>query len=438
MTPPSSAPLSSRDVSPGTVEVPFWVAGAAGATFGGLLLLLWSLKRRTPLWKLPDQHGIADLGRTIAGLTQSTLCDGNAVELVQNGAFFDRLLADIAAAENSVHVETFLCKEGEATRRLAVALAERARAGVTVRVLLDANGGRGFGDEGLRQIREAGASVSFFRPLRARTLGRVNKRDHRKLAILDGRIGWVGGHCLTDHWLGDAEDDQHYRDISARVQGPVVAQMQAAFAEHWIEETGETFGGDDCFPPLEPRGDATAHAVWASPASAPSCVSLLFTLAIHGAAKSITLQNPYFLPDPEDRRLLTAAARRGVHVRVMAPSPGASDAPFVQHAGHHHFGDLLAAGVEIYEYQRTLLHQKVITVDGVWSAVGSANFDDRSFEINDEVMLVVHGESLARELEEIFERDLAHARRMHLEDWHERSWRHKLADLSLYLVNEQL
>ena len=434
----ASRPPAARPRKPSTVEVPTWLAVAASGTLGGLLLLLWSLKRRTPLWKLPDEHGIASLGRTVAGLTQSTIVDGNGVELVENGAFFDRLFADIAAAERTIHLQTFLAKEGETTRRLTAALAERAAAGVRVRLLLDANGGRGYGDEAIAHLRATGAKVAFFRPLHPRSLGRVNNRDHRKMSIVDGRIGWVGGHCFTDCWLGDAEDAQHYRDISARVCGPVVAQMQAAFAEHWVEQTGETFGGDACFPALAPCGDDPAHLVFVTPAGGPSCVSLLFSMAIRAASERITLQNPYFLPDPEDRKELIAAARRGVKVRIMAPAPSASDAPIVQHAGHHHFGSLLAAGVEIYEYEHTLLHQKVIAVDGVWAAVGSSNFDDRSFEINDEVMLVVHGERIAAELEAVFARDAAHARRVELADWQGRTWRHKLLDFSTYLVNEQL
>ena len=421
-----------------TVEVPTWLAATAGATIGGLLLLLWSLKRRTQPWELPEQHGIGDLERTIAGLTQSTVCPGNAVELVENGAFFDRLIEDIGAAERTIHFETFLAQEGEATRRVAAALAERARAGVTVRLTLDANGSRNFGDVELDDLRAAGAKIALFRRLRPRNLGRLNKRDHRKLCIVDGRIGWIGGHCLTDCWLGDGDRPKNYRDLSARVRGPVVAQMQAAFAEHWIEEAAEVFGGDDCFPELAEEGDSPAHLVWVSPAASPSCVSLLFTLAIRCAAKSLTMQNPYFLPDPEDRRELVAAARRGVKVRVMMPSTKVSDAPFVQHASHHHFGDLLAAGVEIYEYERTLLHQKVMAVDGVWAAVGSANFDDRSFEINDEVMLAIQDEDVARQLEAIFERDLEHCRRVQLDEWQRRPWHRKLVDFGIYLVNEQL
>jgi cardiolipin synthase A/B len=424
-----------------TVTLPWWVLALLIAAIALLLLLYWSVKhRRRPRISLTC-HGdgaIDQIERSVAGLTQGTLCAGNRIDLVEDGAYFDRLLEDVAAAESTVHVESFLAKEGEVTRRLTDALVAKARQGVKVRVMLDASGGRGYGKEPLRRLRAAGVDVRFYHPLRPSTLGRLNNRDHRKLAVLDGRVGWVGGHCLVDGWLGCAEDKKHFRDISARVEGPVVSQLQAAFSENWIEETGELFAGDGCFPPLPEAGAASAHVVWLSPGGSPSSVELLYFVAIAAARQSITIQNPYFLPDPDERKALIAAAGRGVAVRVMLPATTASDAPIVQHASHHHYGSLLAGGVEIYEYQRTLLHQKVMTIDGLWSSVGSTNFDDRSFEINDEVTLAVCDPQVARELEAIFERDCEHAKRIELDQWKRRSLPHRLLDFSAYLINEQL
>jgi cardiolipin synthase A/B len=424
-----------------TVTLPWWVLALLGLAIALLLLLYWSVKhRRRPRVTLTchGEGGVAELERSIAGLTQGTLCAGNRIDLVEDGAFFDRLYADIAAAQSTVHVESFLAKEGEVTRALADALIGKSRHGVKVRLMLDASGGRHFGKEPLRRLKEAGVDVRFYHPPRLSTLGRLNNRDHRKLAILDGRIGWVGGHCLVDSWLGCGEDKKHFRDLSARVEGPVVSQLQAAFAENWIEESGELFAGDGCFPPLDEVGPASAHAVWLSPAGTPSSVELLFFLAIRTARQKITIQNPYFLPDPDERRALIDAVERGVQVRVMLPAASASDAPLVQHASHHHYGTLLGGGVEIYEYERTLLHQKVMTVDGIWSAIGSTNFDDRSFEINDEVMLAVSDPGVARELEAVFARDLEHARRVNLAEWRKRSVPHRLLDFATYLINEQL
>jgi cardiolipin synthase len=219
-----------------------------------------------------------------------------------------------------------------------------------------------------------------------------------------------------------------------------VQQLQSAFSENWIEETGAVIGGDEFFPPLDDAevGDMKAHVVFVSPAGSPSCVRLLHYCAIVGAKERITIQNPYFLPDKEARQALLDAVKRGVDVRVMIPDTDASDSPFVQHASHHHYGTLLKGGVKLFDYKPTLLHQKVMTVDGKWAAVGSTNFDNRSFELNDEVTLVIVDERIARELEETFEKDLEHAEQRDLAAWAKRPWRHKLIDFSAWLVRDQL
>jgi cardiolipin synthase len=304
--------------------------------------------------------------------------------------------------------------------------------------MLDGSGGKEFGKKSLAQMKEAGVKVQKYHPIELRNLGILNNRDHRKIFVIDGRIGYVGGHCLVDTWLGDAEDKQHFRDISARVEGPTVAQLQSAFAENWVEECGEVFGGEKFFPKLEPCGDMKAHVVWTSPAGSPSTLKLLHYMVIHAAKKSITIQNPYFLPDPDARKALLEAVERGVEVRIMIPATTASDSKIVQHASHHHYGTLLKGGVKLYDYERTLLHQKVIVIDSCWAAIGSTNFDDRSFEVNDEVSLVVYDERIAEELEQTFEDDLAHAKKVELEPWKKRSPLHKIIDLAAFLFNEQL
>jgi cardiolipin synthase len=304
--------------------------------------------------------------------------------------------------------------------------------------MLDGSGGREVGKENLRTLRDAGATVNRYHVFGVGNLGVINNRDHRKLSNIDGRIAYVGGHCLVDTWLGNADDKQHFRDVTARVEGPVVGQVQSAFAENWIQETGEVPAGPEFFPKLEAKGETRAHVVWTSPEGSPSTLKVLHYLAIHMAKKSLTIQNPYFLPDPDARDALVKAAKRGVKVRIMIPATTASDSRIVQHASHHHYGTLLKGGVKLYDYERTLLHQKVITVDGCWSAVGSTNFDDRSFELNDEVALVTYDERIARELEEIFERDLEHATEAKLDSWRKRGVVHKLIDFSAFLFNEQM
>jgi cardiolipin synthase len=421
------------------VAVPVWMFAVMGLAIVLLMIILWSVKRRRrPHLDLQAEADFDDLIPSIVGVTQGTMLDGNTVELLQNGAFWDRVFTDLENARETINYETFLSKEGELTRRLARMVCRKAKEGVEVRVLLDGSGGKEFGKQGMSDMCAAGVKVHKYHPIELRNLGILNNRDHRKIFVIDGRIGYVGGHCLVDTWLGDAEDKQHFRDISARVEGPIVAQLQSTFAENWIEETGEVPGGAKFFPRLEPAGDMRAHVVWTSPAGSPSTLKLLHYMAIHAAKKSITIQNPYFLPDPDARKALLAAAKRGVEVRIMIPATTASDSKIVQHASHHHYGTLLKGGVKLYDYQRTLLHQKVMSIDSCWAAVGSCNFDDRSFEVNDEVTLVVYDERIAGELEETFERDLAHAKEVTLEPWKKRPVWHKTVDLAAFLFNEQL
>ena len=416
-------------------EIPRW---AIAAGYVPLLLLIWSVKRRRRPRLEIEQTDIEDLCPSIAGLTQGTIAVGNHVELVQNGAMWDRLFADIEAAKKTINIETFLAKEGALTRRLAEALIRKEQSKVQTRLLLDGSGGKHYGEREIHRMKEAGVRVHRYHPMRISSIGRINNRDHRKICVIDGRIGYVGGHCLVDSWMGEAQDKHHFRDITARVEGPAVAQLQAAFSENWIEESGEVPGGTNFFPRLEHVGDMEAHAVWVSPTGSPSSVKLLHYLLLEAAKKSITIQNPYFLPDPDGRRALLEAAKKGVKVRVMIPATDASDFPFVQHASHHHYGTLLKGGVKLYDYHRTLLHQKVMSIDGEWASIGSTNFDDRSFELNDEISLVVYDKRIARELEETFERDLEYATEVHFDEWKVRPILHKLQDFSAFVFNEQL
>ncbi|HEX7154034.1 MAG TPA: phospholipase D-like domain-containing protein [Thermoanaerobaculia bacterium] len=421
------------------MTIPIWVLALVALTIVILILIIWSLKRRShPRLTFENDLGIQELASSIAGVTQSTFVEGNRIELVQNGEFFEWVMRDLRTAQHSINLESFLAKDGEVTRGLAEVLAAKAREGVHVRVMLDASGGRKFGKASLKQMKEAGVKVKEYHPLHIVNLGKLNNRDHRKIVVVDGRLAYVGGHCLVDTWLGDAEDKKHFRDISARVQGPVVRQLQSAFTENWMEESGEVLGGDEYFPTMEPAGATRAHVVYVSPAGSPSAVELLHYMAIHAAQKRITVQNPYFLPDKSARDVLIDAVKRGVEVRIMIPHESASDAPIVQHASHHHYGTLLKGGVRLFDYRRTLLHQKVITIDGCWSAIGSTNFDNRSFEVNDEVSMVVYDEAIAQELERTFDEDLQYATEVKLDEWRKRPVSHKLRDFFMFLVGEQL
>ena len=404
-----------------------------------LSIAIWSIRRhRDPKLRIECSSPIDELMPTLAGLTLGTAVPGNSVEILENGAFFDVLLQSIRSAQQSVHLETFLWKEGVLGRRMADALSAGARAGTQVRVLLDAEGCKEAGKAALRQMKEAGCRVIFFHEKTLRNIGVLNDRDHRKIVVIDGREGFVGGHCIVDNWLGDAEDSEHFADISLRLHGPIVHSLQSAFSENWVGQTGELFGGADVFPPLEPAGDVCIHAAYIKPEGSAPAVKILHHTAICLARKRIWIQNPYFIPEPEAIDAFGEAVTRGVDVRVMMPSAGGSDNPMVQHAGHRNFEKLLRCGVRLFEYPHTLLHQKVMTIDGVWSAVGSSNFDDRSFETNDEITLGILDPITAQRLDGVFEKYVARCEEIDLEAWRRRGLWHKLKDNAFYMINEVL
>lgn len=415
----------------------------AAALFLGLAALLglviWSIKRHnSPKLKIESCESIDELIPSLAGLTLSSAVAGNSVALLENGAFFDVLIERIGAAQQNVHFETFLWKDGVLGQRMADALSERARAGVKVRVLLDATGSKGVGKATRRQMKDAGCKLVFFHEKALRNIGVMNERDHRKLAVIDGREAFVGGHCVVDAWLGNAEDGKHYADLSVHLHGPIVHSVQAAFSENWGGQTGELFLGKDVFPELAPAGNVTIHAAYAKPEGSAPAVKILHHTVICLAQKRIWIQNPYFIPEPEAIDAFGAAVKRGVDVRVMMPSTSGSDNPMVQHAGHRNFEKLLKCGVRLFEYPHTLLHQKVMTVDGVWSAIGSSNFDDRSFDTNDELTLGIKDAALTQQLDAVFEKYVQRCEEIDLKQWQNRGLWHKFKDNMFYVFNEIL
>ncbi|HEX6087858.1 MAG TPA: cardiolipin synthase [Thermoanaerobaculia bacterium] len=426
----------------GTTYVRFPIVAFIGGIFllALLTLLLWSEKRHPEIeLHVKDPGELAVLLPSIAGLTHSTLEPGNSMQVLQNGdAFWPALMRDIAAARETVHIESFIWYDGKLARQIAALLAQKAKQGVEVRVLVDASGGRQLKGDVQEMLEDAGVKIAHFHPIRFSNLGRLNNRDHRKLMIVDGRIGYIGGFCIADEWLGNAEHRKSYRDTGLRITGPVVNRLQAAFAENWIEETGDVPAGDKYFPKIAPTGTTVAHLAYTSPDNSVSAVSLLYYMAIKAARREILIQNPYMLPDQQGIALLADAVARGVEVRLMMPSDDATDSALVQHASHHHFGTLLKKGVKIYEYNKTLLHQKVIVVDGVWSCVGSTNFDERSFQLNDEVSIGVVDPVIAAQLRAAFFDDLRSTNERKFDEWKDRSLYHKTIDGVAYLGRSQL
>lgn len=430
--------LSDRD---GTmvVTIPLLALAALLIAVIILALVVWSIKkRRHPTLWIHDNEGIPTVIPSIAGLTHSDVVAGNKIDLLQNGEFFKELIRSMEKARETINFETFLWRHGKLSGELVDVLCRKAKEGVEVRLLLDGSGGKGIGKDEKKCMLDANITVEVFNRMHVGNVGRLNHRDHRKIVVIDGKVGFIGGHCIVDSWMGQAEDRKHFRDISAKVEGPIVNRIQSAFSENWIEETGEVIAGTKFFPELVTKGTSSTHLAYTSPAGSSSSVELLHYIAIDAARKQILIQNPYFLPDPEAIKMLERAVERGVVVKVMLPAEEATDNALVQHASHHHFGTLLKRGIRIFEYQRTLLHQKVMTVDHIWSAVGSTNFDDRSFEVNDEISMGIIDAGIAGELEKIFEQDERYAKERFFDEWAKRPLWHKLIDGSAYLINEQL
>ena len=376
--------------------------------------------------------------RALGSLLGPPIVGGNLVSTLRNGdEIFPSMLAAIRAAEKNIDFETYVYWSGEIGREFADAIAERARAGVRTHVLLDWLGTQKMEKEVLDTMLEAGARVEFYHPLKWYNLARLNNRTHRKLLVVDGRVAFTGGVGIAEEWTGRAQDPEHWRDTHFRVEGPVVAQMQAGFLDNWMKVTGEVDHGPDYFPPLPKVGDMDAQMFLSSPSGGSESMELMYLLAITAAKHSILLEAAYFIPDELAIRALVAARKRGVEVRVIVPGPY-NDAKVTMYASRGTWGPLLEAGGKIYEYQPTMFHCKVLVVDELLVSMGSTNFDERSFRINDEASLNVYDASFAREQARIFAEDQALAREYTYEQWLARPWHQRLQEWLSSTVQSQL
>ncbi|HEY5743694.1 MAG TPA: phospholipase D-like domain-containing protein [Terrimicrobiaceae bacterium] len=346
---------------------------------------------------------------------------GNKIELLHNGKMiFPAMLEAIRGARETVNFEAFLFHSGEVSAQFCDALAERARAGVRVRVLLDALGSKMDLKEGeVEKLKAAGCAFAYYHPLTSWRIDRLNRRTHRRVLVVDGRIGFTGGVGFSDEWQGDAEAPGHWREVHARLEGPIVGKLQAAFQEHWFKEVGETLSGRGEFPELTPAGNLRAQVVVSHSFSAAP-LSLVQAVAFSAARKSIYITNAYCAPSPSQSRSLIAAVKRGVDVRLLLPGKH-NDQPMTKAAGRTAYGDLLRGGVKIYEYQPTMIHTKTMVIDGIFSVLGSSNFDARSAQINEELDITVYDENFGQEMQGIFEQDLQRSKPYTLEDFEQRS-----------------
>ncbi|HYD56951.1 MAG TPA: cardiolipin synthase [Burkholderiales bacterium] len=410
---------------------------------GGLVLLVANLALGDKRIDTQVEHlypaSSPQFRRAMDSLLGPGLVDGNRARALVNGReIFPQMLKAIREAKKTITFEMYIFAAGEVGEAFTQAFEERARAGVKIHFLYDAIGSGKIDAVYLERLRAAGVEIASYNPVRWYTLARMNNRTHRKLMVVDGRVGFTGGAGIQDEWAGDAHSPEHWRDTHFRIEGPAVAQMQAAFMENWIETTGKVLHGEDYFPKIEPAtGNQAGQVVVSSPGGGGESMQLLYLLSIASAAKSIQLANAYFVPDGVEIRTLAAAAKRGVKVQVLVPGP-LIDNKYVRRASRASWGDLLRAGVEIYEFQPAMFHVKSMVVDDLWATVGSTNFDTRSFSTNDEANLNILDPGFAAEQRRIFEADLKRARRITLEEWQSRPWTQKAWDSVMDLLSSQL
>jgi cardiolipin synthase len=420
-----------------------WPAVAAAVlltAFVVVLVLNLALGDKTVDRDVPARYSVDDerFVRVMSVMLGPPLVSGNRTAALPNGdRIFPAMLDALRSARKTITFEMYIYWSGRIGKAFADVLSERARSGVKVHVLLDGVGAGKIDDAFIEEMERAGVELKRYNPPRPWTIGRFNNRTHRKIVVVDGRIGFTGGVGIADQWLGDAQDAEHWRDTHFRIEGPVVAQMQAAFMDNWTEVTGTVLYGDDYFPAIEPAGAQRAQMFTSSPGGGSDSMQLMYLMSIASAKKTIDLAAPYFVPDNVDVNTLVAALKRGVAVRIIVPGRHI-DSGIVRRASRARWGDLLEAGAEIYEYQPTMYHCKVMVVDSLWASVGSTNFDNRSFSVNDEANLNVYDAAFAAEQVRIFERDLERSRRVTLEEWRNRPWTEKLLEYAASLLGSQL
>ena len=392
-----------------------------------LLALNFTAGEKKVQQQLPRLYSTAspDFERALGSLLGPGIVGGNAVtELLNGDQIFPPMLAAIQGAKKSITFETYIYWSGDIGKQFADALSVRARAGVRVHVLLDWVGSAKMDESYLTEMKEAGVQIEKFHKPHWYNLARLNNRTHRKLLVVDGQAGFTGGVGIAPHWMGNAQDPDHWRDSHYLVRGPVVAQMQATFLDNWLKVTGKVLHGELYFPPIAPAGAQKAQMFSSSPSSGSESMQLMYHLAITAAERSIDLSVAYFVPDELTQKHLMDALARGVRVRFITPGEH-TDTDTVKAASRATWGPLLQAGALIYEYQPTMYHCKVMIVDQLLVSVGSTNFDNRSFRLNDEANLNVYDAAFAKRQTEVFEEDLKRSRRVTYEAWLNRPLREK-------------
>lgn len=420
----------------------FWVVGITVLATSLVLIMLQNFKTPEKVLerKVEHRHKVSDpqFRREMSVLLGPAIERGNQVTALQNGnEIFPVMLQAIRSAQTSITFETFIYWSGEIGEKFSQALSERARAGVPVSVIIDWVGSAKMEQSLLDSMQAAGVQLHRYRPLHWYNVGRMNNRTHRKLLVVDGRIGFTGGVGIADQWAGDGGDPEHWRDSHFRIEGPVVAQLQAAFNDNWIKTTGRVLNGPSYFPALQEEGEMEAHVFVASPAGGSESMHLMYLLAIAAAETTIDLAAAYFVPDRLLIEGLIAARVRGVRVRILLPGPHI-DSFTVKIVSKTDWGALLHAGAEIHVYQPTMLHTKLLVIDNEFVSVGSTNFDIRSIRLNDEASLNIYSRDFATQMTAVFEDDLLAAERYSFASWKSRPLREKFSEKVLLPIKSQL
>ncbi|MBW3661312.1 MAG: cardiolipin synthase B [Gemmatimonadetes bacterium] len=420
------------------------VGSLAAIGAGSLVWVLYALVTPETTDELPRSLSGSPRGadgrvaEVLAAHLGEPVVSGNLVLPLHNGdQIFPEMLDAIRGARESITFLTFIYWEGDIAREFAAALSEAGRRGVEVRVLLDAYGGRRMDPALVDQMREAGCRVAWFHPLHWYTLRRYNNRTHRRALVVDGRVGFTGGVGIGSEWTGDAQGPGHWRDDHFRVEGPVVRSIQGAFAENWREATGEALAGDRLFPEIEAAGEALVVPVLEIPGGSVSRTGMLYWTMLQVARERVRIWAPYFVPDPDLLAAIVETAERGVTVELLVPGDH-NDSELVRHASQTFYAELLAAGVQIHEYRPTMMHVKAVLVDDLWTLVGTANFDNRSFELNYEIVLAVRDAALNSHMSRSFDRDLTRAERITGEDVEAWSPLERLRDHAYAMLREQI
>jgi cardiolipin synthase len=407
------------------MEVPWqaWVLMFIGAV--ALVSVIGALF--LPDWPTPDYRlgfdadpGSEDFIRLAAGFLNVPLLRGGSAELLQNGdEFYPAMLEAIRGAKDTINFEVYIFESDATGREFIAAFKERARAGVEVRLLLDAFGSFKLKRAHRRELREAGVHLEFFRPLALRNLVRIYRRTHRRAVVVDGRVGFTGGAAISDKWRGDTRTPKEWRDSMTRVTGALVVGVQSAFAGNWVYVCGEVIAGPRFYPPGRDEGPACGLSVVSSPSDAQQPIRMLIWLSFVNARRRLWIASSYFIPDLQLRKAVIERARAGVDVRILVPG-NHTDAVPVQYTGRGFYQELLEAGVRIFEYQASMMHAKTVVVDEAWVLVGSANMDERSMEINEENLLGIGESEFARSAAEGLEKDFGLSREIELEAWRQR------------------